>query len=362
MNININNYEDYFLLYADNELSAEDKNMVEIFVEHNTGLEEEFLLLKQSVLKADNSIKFEGKSFLFKQENTFINATNYPEKFLLYNDNELSKSEIEVTEKFVLSHPDLLPEFNVLQQVKYAPDTAIVFPNKNLLYKKEEDIKVIPFRWKALAAAILLGIGLWTGVKYLQTGNIEPVVITNPVAKKSEVVKPVVKQKEEEQIVSKETSVDPAGKPVISPSYNSSKNIMQPKKNIAVQSIHPIDKLPEINSKKAEPNDLLVRNSSETKKDNNLSTPIINSITIEPNNKSANNVSTSQSTYAQTASYIAEVQEKSENYVFYHITQEEFQKSKVGIFFKKVKRAIERKNPLREKTFKVSSIQETLKN
>ncbi len=103
MNINRNNYEEYFLLYADNELSANDKNLVVVFVSQNPDLEEEFVMLQQSVVKPDISIELKNKSLLFKEEG-FINHTNYEEKFLLYADNELSISEIEATEKFVLSN------------------------------------------------------------------------------------------------------------------------------------------------------------------------------------------------------------------------------------------------------------------
>src|SRR5437868_6014277 len=99
MNINRNNYEEYFLLYADKELSAEEKNMVQMFVKQNPDLEEEFMMLQQSVLKPDDTIGLQDKSSLFRNEQ-FINQDNYEEKFLLYTDNELTLSEIEETEKF----------------------------------------------------------------------------------------------------------------------------------------------------------------------------------------------------------------------------------------------------------------------
>src|SRR5688500_16224891 len=99
MNINRNNYEEYFLLYADKELSADEKSMVEMFVQQNPDLEEEFVMLQQSVVKPDNTIALEDKSSLFRKEALrqaqYINQANYEEKFLLYTDNELSSSEIE---------------------------------------------------------------------------------------------------------------------------------------------------------------------------------------------------------------------------------------------------------------------------
>ena len=153
MNIKRNNYEEYFLLYADKELSAEEKSMVEMFVKQNADLEEEFIMLQQSVVKPDTTIRLANKNSLFKSEGC-IDETNYEEKFLLYNDNELTLAEIEETEKFVLSNPSLQQEFSLLHQVKYEPDNSIGFPGKISLYKKEDDRHVVPFLLKALAAAI----------------------------------------------------------------------------------------------------------------------------------------------------------------------------------------------------------------
>ena len=197
MNINRNNYEEYFLLYADKELSAEEKNMVQMFVKQNPDLEEEFIMLQQSVLKPDDTIGLQDKSSLFRNEQ-FINQDNYEEKFLLYTDNELTLPEIEETEKFALSNSVLQNEFTLLQKIKYEADTSIIFPDKRSLYKKEDDAKVIPFRWKALAAAILLGAGLWAGISYLQKGKpVEVVTNDKTIQPKKHVVGNTVTEKKE---------------------------------------------------------------------------------------------------------------------------------------------------------------------
>ena len=55
---------------------------------------------------------------------------------------------------------------------------------------------------------------------------------------------------------------------------------------------------------------------------------------------------TTKPLYAQTASYTPNSDANNGNYVFYDVTADEFRKTKVGGFLKKVKRVIERNNPI----------------
>jgi hypothetical protein len=45
MNINRHNYEEYFILYMDNELDSDDRRMVEAFVLQHPDLKEELDIL-----------------------------------------------------------------------------------------------------------------------------------------------------------------------------------------------------------------------------------------------------------------------------------------------------------------------------
>jgi hypothetical protein len=94
MNINLNNYEEYFLLYIDNELSKQDRNEVASFLQSHPELQEEFDSLQFTFNTPEEEISLSDKSFLLKNEpSTFINESNYEEHLVAYHDNELNEEE-----------------------------------------------------------------------------------------------------------------------------------------------------------------------------------------------------------------------------------------------------------------------------
>ena len=80
MNINHDNYEEYFILYMDNELSIEERRRVEAFATQYPELKEELNILLQSKITADNKIVFENKNELLKNSQVpAINVSNIEE-------------------------------------------------------------------------------------------------------------------------------------------------------------------------------------------------------------------------------------------------------------------------------------------
>jgi hypothetical protein len=156
MNINRHNYEEFFILYADNELSSEDRRMVDEFVLANPDLKDELDIYRNSILTPDTSLNFENKDSLLR----------YDESIISYIDNELPVDEKMQLEKLINGSPRLQQELSLYRQTKLQPDTEIVFENKSVLYRSTER-RVVPMRmirWAA-AAAVLLAVS-FSAVKY----------------------------------------------------------------------------------------------------------------------------------------------------------------------------------------------------
>lgn len=91
MQINRHNYETYFLLWIDGELSVAEQEAVALFVAENPDLAEELALLQDAKLPEDDEqFFFPDKNILMKQESAGISLNNYTEYFLLYVDGELT--------------------------------------------------------------------------------------------------------------------------------------------------------------------------------------------------------------------------------------------------------------------------------
>jgi hypothetical protein len=164
MNINRLNYENYFLLYVDGELSSVEMQAVERFAAENNDLADELNMLLQTKLPEEH-YHFENKSSLQRTTSVHINHINCEEQFLLYVDGALTVQENEETLVFVANHPQYQELFNTIQQTKL-PIEQISFPYKDALYRKEEERKpvIIMQWWKLAVAAAAIGIIALVGI------------------------------------------------------------------------------------------------------------------------------------------------------------------------------------------------------
>lgn len=115
-----------------------------------------------------------------------IDQTNYETWFFMYADNELSADERLLVEEFVQNNPDYKKQFHLIQQIKFQPehvdfpdtsvllsdqislndlkfeaDTSIVYPSKKELYRQASHEKRRSYLPIAIAASMLLLIGLF---------------------------------------------------------------------------------------------------------------------------------------------------------------------------------------------------------
>ncbi len=273
MNIDRHNYEEFFLLYVDNELSAAEKNVVDVFVRENPDLQEELMLLQQSVISVD-PVVFENKNELLKNGEFAL----LQEKLILYMDNELGAADKKSIEALITTDAKVYREFNLLRQTRLEPDD-VVFADKKLLYKKDT-VRVIPIKWWRIAAAavLLLGIGVWSGITLYKNYN-------NPAG--GEVV--VAKDKGQQ----KENKINETTIPVATDTSSKNSNVVEekiapvvPQDNLAQQPAQKRNPPAEKNNQAilTQQKENIVSNKPVEKPSNNLPKPYFENI----NNKKSN--------------------------------------------------------------------------
>ena len=196
--INRHNYEEYFLMYIDDELDAMEKRAVEHFVDQHPDLKMELEMLQQSVLRPD-PVVFHDKDVLLKKSSSLINESNYEEYFVLYGDDELDNDLKDCVEQFVYRNPKYQVEFELIQKARLQPDSQTVFPDKASLYRtEEEDEKVVVIRWWRIAAAAVIFIFLsGLGWYIISEKKPTPLIVTNTPLKNGKTLPPAVQPKHE---------------------------------------------------------------------------------------------------------------------------------------------------------------------
>ena len=232
ININRHNYEEFFLLYVDRELSATERVAVEQFVQENPDLQHELEALQQTFLTEDMRLEMPDKSALYKDEASGINLQNHTTYFLMYVDEELSTTEKQAVETFVLQNPSLQESFMQLKQTKL-PIEQIPFPDKTLLYRSEEREKkpVVYMRWWRMAAAAAV-IGFTFMIWTLSPSDIKSITDNDAVVAKNNTELPATNNNiTENSVIANDRS---SAQPIAS---TNKEEMASPNKNIAQTSL-----------------------------------------------------------------------------------------------------------------------------
>lgn len=158
--INLSNYEDWFLLYADGELTVAEQEVVLQFVNGHPDLKEELDLFLSMRFQPETTIKFENEASL--------------------------KADF----------------FNELEtKYRFEPDLNIQFPDKQLLYKRTATPVISMFRYVAVAACTIVTAGLiWW---FMGSTAVEPSLVQA----EKKVTAPLILSSDESNIQEKDVAV-----------------------------------------------------------------------------------------------------------------------------------------------------------
>ena len=158
MEINQHNYEHYFLMYIDNELSGEERAAVNDFIMQHQNYANKLQELQQLKISPDN-ITYENKFSLYK-------LSEQDEQCIAYLENEMTNEEKASFENKLSANTSLQSTVKQWQGAFLTKPTNIeIDPNfKNSLYKKSAQIKplwaTVTFkRWASVAAILVVVIG-----------------------------------------------------------------------------------------------------------------------------------------------------------------------------------------------------------
>jgi hypothetical protein len=233
MNINRNNYETFFLLYVDGEISPQEMLEVDAFCQKHPDLADELQLLMDTRLNPEAEIACANKAALLKLEEwdadhltneqltllenlgqesnthstefadaltqkewTLLQQTQLPAeavnmphkhtliKAMLWDAENLTHQQLQMLEALesgtqvpasILADPEMHKDWLLLQQTQMQPE-QLVMPNKQRLYRQEAPAgsPVVRLAWwrYAAAAAVVAGIG-WFALGYINNAGNE---------------------------------------------------------------------------------------------------------------------------------------------------------------------------------------------
>jgi hypothetical protein len=165
------NYEEYLLLYVDDELTAEEKAAVDQFLLLNPDLQQELDILMQTKLPLELCAMEEKESLL----SGCMQAKTSEETLLLYIDNELDEEQSKEVEAAIVKDINCRSQYELLLKTKSDPAEKVVCEFKDELYRREK--RRIPLFYWRTAAAVLLVVGMSTFMITYQRSLSEQVAI-----------------------------------------------------------------------------------------------------------------------------------------------------------------------------------------
>lgn len=179
ININRNNYEEYFLDFHDGQLSPDDEKILLSFLAKNPDLKEEIDRVESnSIIKENKSIVFKNKTGLKKTSILGkITNDNFDELCIAKIEGDLNNKELLKFEEFVKT-TSREKDLKLYELSKLSSDTSIIFNDKAKIKKRERKIFSFNSNYTLISAAasIIILIALYLFIPRKITENNELLV------------------------------------------------------------------------------------------------------------------------------------------------------------------------------------------
>ena len=177
------NYEEFFLLYVDGELSPEAMDAVDAFAALHPDLQDELQTLLDTRLDAE-PLSLGDLSFLQAAQ---MQQLTREEELLSYIDNELDAPTRAALERDLAADPALRAELASFEATRLPAET-VSCPFQEELYRREEKRRPLFWLPRVAAAVLLLGAGslLWRMNSNTQPGSNHNITGGNTVALRNE--------------------------------------------------------------------------------------------------------------------------------------------------------------------------------
>ena len=367
MLINRNNYENFFLLYVDGELSAAGRGMVEDFAAANADLQHELDTLKQTMLPKDE-IAFEAKNSLYR---SLVIDESLQEKLLLKMDDELPKTEFAFVNAAIANDEMAGLEYAQLQQTKPDASEKILFADKNLLYRKEKDNVLIGRFLRWAVAAVILGFGIFFGIAVLNKKNVQDTAVVKapPTQNVTGTKKPAANKSPDIAVIKQSAQT------VKAPVENIGKGTAVAKNSTVLPKKSNGDLLKDMLTNNTDPRNIKIPEQLPVLvKKGNDRVPLQKTLVEDPEQQLAsitpkeklkaaapvdNNIVPMDNSYAKNASFNED--DRNQNKILY-MEEDNVKRSAAGGLFRKVKRFVERTAKIKTgNTLRIASFELTAK-
>jgi len=202
IDINRNNYEEYFLDFIEGNLSPSDKNLFMSFLDENPDLKKELELYEEKPISYEKYL-FENKSTLKKGSVlSEITSNNFDELCIAKIENDLTQKEENDFDIYINQDTQKRKEFDLYKLTKIEIDDSILFKDKELLKKKTAGFAFRKhYTLISAAASVIILIALYLFIPKSEQDKVELPIAELSEGKNLEITNKVTEEEQSANIL-----------------------------------------------------------------------------------------------------------------------------------------------------------------